>query len=348
MKKAFAIASLLIILCAFICTGSFGTAQNGINVSGILTTDTTWTKTNSPYTLSGPFGVGTGVTLTIEAGTEINLNGFFIAVNGTLNARGSNSEQIHFSNVGSSYPYYGITFTELANSDCIIENSVITSTPNAYYTIYINNTFTTLNSNTIDGKIAILKGSSIISNNQITGSISVHGSPQIVNNFIIAHTYGIENRGESSTVIRNNTIQGESKSNGYGVGGGEGHISDNVIFGFESGISKVAGTIEINLISNNYFGIDAEASGIIQNNTIIDNVEGIFMGAWSPTVIYNNMQNNTHNIYLNAYSKFNFTAINNWWGTTDPQAIKQTIHDNWEGFDFFTVNFAPFLTGTEP
>jgi hypothetical protein len=334
---------IAMIICGFASIGgaNLSVAQSSNQVSGIITSNTTWTKANSPYSLTGPFGIGIEVTLTIEAGTEINLNGFFIAVNGTLNARGTSNEKIHFNNVGGSYPYYGITFTEFSTPNSIIENALITSNYSSDYSIYINNTSTTINSNTISGTIATLKGSSTISNNQIMGRISAYGSPKIINNVITTDNYGIENRGESSTIISNNTIRGQGA--GYGIGGGEGTISNNVISNFESGISKVEGTIERNLITSNYFGIDAEASGRIQNNTIMNNVEGIFIGAWSPTIIYNNMQNNTHNIYLNVYARINMSALDNWWGTADARAIKQTIHDNYEGFDHFTVVFEPYL-----
>ncbi len=53
-------------------------AQTTTTVNGILAANTTWTKTGSPYTLAGPVAVNTGVTLTIEAGASVNLNGFYL------------------------------------------------------------------------------------------------------------------------------------------------------------------------------------------------------------------------------------------------------------------------------
>ena len=51
------------------------------------------------------------------------------------------------------------------------------------------------------------------------------------------------------------------------------------------------------------------------------------MGSNMPsTVMNNNFLNNTYNVYLRT--SVNIDAINNWWGTTDQQAINQTIHDN--------------------
>ena len=56
-------------------------------ISRIISSNTTWTKAGSPYSLTGNLLVDNGVTLTIEAGVIINLNSFYITVNGTLQAR---------------------------------------------------------------------------------------------------------------------------------------------------------------------------------------------------------------------------------------------------------------------
>jgi len=47
--------------------------QASTPVGGIITSDTTWTDTNSPYTLTGSVTVNPGVTLTIEPGVTVDL-----------------------------------------------------------------------------------------------------------------------------------------------------------------------------------------------------------------------------------------------------------------------------------
>src|SRR5208337_5359065 len=42
------------------------------NVNGTINSDTTWTKANSPYNLTGPVTVDPGVTLSIEPGTIVD------------------------------------------------------------------------------------------------------------------------------------------------------------------------------------------------------------------------------------------------------------------------------------
>jgi len=66
-------------------------------VNGIITSDVTWTKANSPYTFKGQFAVDRGVTLTIESGVSININNYYLQVNGTLIARGTNNDRIMFT-----------------------------------------------------------------------------------------------------------------------------------------------------------------------------------------------------------------------------------------------------------
>ena len=73
-------------------------ANGSTNAIGIINSDTTWTKAESPYTLTGPVAVNLGVKLTIQPGAAVNLNGFYIQVNGTLTAIGTSTDQIQFTN----------------------------------------------------------------------------------------------------------------------------------------------------------------------------------------------------------------------------------------------------------
>ena len=84
-----------------VSTVHFGSAQSGLVVT--INSDTTWTKENSPIVFSGPVVISTGVTLTINAGVTVNLNGYPLFVNGTLKAIGSASDKIQIS--GGDYIY---------------------------------------------------------------------------------------------------------------------------------------------------------------------------------------------------------------------------------------------------
>ncbi len=90
MKRALAIIMLSCII-ASICLISNVHATDAI---GRITSDTTWTKSQSPITLTGPVNVNTEVTLTIEPGVTVKLNNYYIQVEGTLQIKGTSSDLI--------------------------------------------------------------------------------------------------------------------------------------------------------------------------------------------------------------------------------------------------------------
>ena len=69
----------------------------GTNVSGIISTPTTWNIAGSPYIVVGDITVNSGVTLTIEPGVEIKYDGNYrFTVNGAVSVAGTSS-QIKFA-----------------------------------------------------------------------------------------------------------------------------------------------------------------------------------------------------------------------------------------------------------
>lgn len=81
----------------------FTTAQT--NVSGGIYTNTTWTKVNSPYIVTGNIVVFPGNTLTIQPGVEVKFDGWYnIEIRGTLLAIGTITDSISFVSIN----YVGI------------------------------------------------------------------------------------------------------------------------------------------------------------------------------------------------------------------------------------------------
>ena len=72
-------------------------AQAETQFSGIISTDTTWTKVNSPYEIIGATAIIENVTLTIEPGVTVNLGNNYLQVNGTLIAKGSFNDPIYLN-----------------------------------------------------------------------------------------------------------------------------------------------------------------------------------------------------------------------------------------------------------
>jgi hypothetical protein len=346
MKKVTFLLVVTLLTGLFVSIFPLGIVEASTPVSGIITTDTTWTKTNSPYTLTGPVGVLSGVMLTIEPGTVVNLNKYNMNINGTLSARGTSNDKIRITGVDGSPPSiplgsslaisftYGITIKGAA----AIENALIKSVrialigPNTIYNCSITGFVSAgwssdISNNLINGLI-VVSGTSKVSNNNISGGIqSIGGSPVIFGNMISINNhlnYGIQFIWTDNIEITNNTISG-----GISAGGGA-NIESNLINGSTEGIT-----------------VSGDGSVTIQGNTIAKNNKGItFRSGIAPIITNNNFQYNSYNIYLSGSDNIN--AVNNWWGTTDQQAINQSIHDSKNDFNLGTVTFVPFLTVSNP
>jgi parallel beta-helix repeat protein len=353
----------VIAICGLTLAGSvhFGSGQAGTSVTGIIKTDTIWNKANSPYSLTGPVAVATGTTLTIDSGVTVNINNY-ILVNGTLRAIGSNTDQIHFNGGYISFGQTSTSWNEQSGYGSIIENSNIDS-PQVYSAIGINSS-PKISHNTISGGIQVSQNSScIISNNYINGEVVVTstGTVTISNNAITNPLHSNENYGihieNSNGIIVDNAIS--NCKIGIFAYNANPTIGNNTISGCSQGISIVSGsspTIQANLVTGNGDGVYiSSGSCIVQGNTIVNNTNGIYIGHeqkyffgfyWSepsPTIKYNNMYANSNKTIF-AVTTNNITAVNNWWGTTDPAAIGQMIRDNKNDYNVGTVNFIPFLT----
>ena len=85
----------------FLISASVSFSQT--DVSGAISSDTTWGTSGSPYTVTGNVLVASGVTLTIEAGVTVKFNsGLYIKIKGTIIAEGTSSSLITFTSSNSS------------------------------------------------------------------------------------------------------------------------------------------------------------------------------------------------------------------------------------------------------
>jgi hypothetical protein len=374
---------LILLIGGFALAGTMHleTVQAATEVSGIITSDTTWTKASGPYNLTGNILVESGVILTVEADTTVNFDEYYIRVNGSLiilpgvtlniktvvgsgsiqvngllTARGTNTNPIHVN--GGTYYYawiapptyssivfsqYSVPWNEQTSSGCIIENTILSSS-----NINVNNSpKITKNTFINNAGVTVSSGSPEISKNTMNGRIDINGgSPTISNNTIENGQifYYSDYSGDSVTIIDNVISQamGQSSNTAIWLLGGSygGHV-----------------LVERNFITDSDVGIDIfdpntdyiETPLTIQKNTIINNSIGISIrDACSLTLSDNNIYNNTSNLELSLQASNDIDATNNWWGTTDEQAISQSIIDFEEDFDLGKVTFVPYLTEANP
>jgi parallel beta-helix repeat protein len=351
------LTALLLVSLIMVSAVRFGTAQtSGTSVSGIIATDTTWTRANSPYTLIGNILVNTGATLTIQSGTTINLGSYYLMVNGTLQAIGTIDNPVILN---GSQNYYSasnageIIFTPNCNgwtsntvSGCIIQNAIVNSPLILSNAVEITQDKIN-NGINVQSQISSLQtGTPTISNNLIKGGITIGsalGSAIITDNTIVGSGISFGSMNPPNVTVAVNTI--------VGCGGAAINVG---CWGL--GMNNQVQLIVDNLIVNNSQGIvlaDWEGGSypIIENNTIANNTIGICVSyPWgnnkpqlNATILYNNIGGNSKYDFQNQQPT-TVNATYNWWGTTDTQAISLVIYDYYDDFNIGQVIYSPFLT----
>lgn len=118
--------SSLLLIWMLVCVGFVGIslesdevrAVGPTEVSGIISTDTTWTLANSPYIVTGNILVEENINLTIEPGVTVKFNtNIYLRIDGTILAKGTESQMITFtSNKTSPAPsdWGGIRITSIS------------------------------------------------------------------------------------------------------------------------------------------------------------------------------------------------------------------------------------------
>ena len=333
MKSQIGIFVITLLFCSFlfVCYSNLEIVQGSTSVIGIINSDTVWTKINSPYNLEGNVLVNNDVTLTIDPGVTVNLNTYYIQVNGTLYAKGNDSDPINLNGGEIRFKNSSDDWVEQTGSGSIIEKVILHST-----IIAIEGTSPKISKNIFDNsRISISYSTSIVLNNTFLGS---SGS--------------LISLSEANVTISGNTLMGGSEGISVSVGLFETNsfplIEGNLIFENELGIVITCWSDELLY------------SPIIRNNTIVKNIKGISFGivmggGVSPIIINNNICNNTQYNISTRYSdvfdlgmRDDFNATYNWWGTTEPLLINQKIYDFNDDFNFGTVNYVPFLNESNP
>ncbi|MCH8012064.1 MAG: VCBS repeat-containing protein [Candidatus Marinimicrobia bacterium] len=311
-------------------------------VSGIISSDTTWTQAMSPIIITGEVTVNSGVTLTVDPGVTVLLNsGLSLTIDGSLRAIGTVTDSITFTaNTATPMPGFwgGVVFNSSSSNDtleyCKMEYGW------QVITVYSTSSI-------------LIKHCMIINNEDRSIHLRNGASPTIMNNIISNNGYGIVGWPNCSPLIEDNII------------------TNNSVHGLNFDFSSNP-TIRGNVISNNGWGIVAvnNCSPIIEDNIIRNNIGGIYTyGYASPMIIHNTITGNQYgiysnyefspeegtwppiyynNIYANVYNFYNRTtqnvdAASNWWGTTNTDSIDAHIWDYNDDQSAGTINYTPVL-----
>ena len=191
MKKQFIIFSIIIFStlgCFFFSNSVYAETE----VSGNITSDTTWTSANSPYQIVDTLQIFNGVALTIEEGVEVKVaTSKIIKIAGTLIVNGTNVSPVIFSSL-STGKWGGIEFIDSSNSQ--INNSVI------------ENANTAIN---LKGISVVLMTGNIFKNNDWVITDTYYNQRMYsVNNTVYDNSdvfYGIRTEGNDN-IFRNNTF----------------------------------------------------------------------------------------------------------------------------------------------
>jgi parallel beta-helix repeat protein len=339
---------------------------NGTKVSGVISTDITWTEANSPYNVTDSIFVNKGVNLTIEPGVKVKFNKYCsLRIEGTLYAEGTKNKMITFTSTSTNdsnhLPTPGewgtiefmknagegslIKYCKIEGANLAIEISQtdLKCTPNILNNIITNNNGGILYGPSFNN-ITIAKYSKQISFNTITNNL---GSG------ITIDTNYIKNIFVNNNIIRNNSNYGICC-----VGNNENYyLTNNIVEHNKFGIlfhTKENITISNNTIINNEkSGISYGGSGfnrrIIEKNIISLNGIGISFyetTTYESNISFNNIYNNTQYNIKNEVQRNNgdLNLQNNWWGTTNTDLINQSIYDYYDDFELSKIFYKPFLT----
>lgn len=226
-------SNVMVIIVIFSLTWITNFANAQTQVSGIISSNTTWELAKSPYIVTSNILISTGIKLTIEAGVTVKVNqGLYIKNEGILFANGTENKKITFES-SSTNPaknnWIGIKIRSTGGSS--IDNSQKYISGSIFKFVRVKNA---------EKAIFIYNAGMYISNSEFENN-----------------TYGIEIRGTDGVVIDqslfNNNVAGlwseyESYSDEY--------------------VNDITNTfIKNNTFANNTIGID-----LCMNQTVFDNL----------------------------------------------------------------------------
>lgn len=337
----------------FLLLFTFFNAYSQTNVGGVISSNETWTKANSPYVVTNPVLVNEGITLIIEAGVYVQIQeDNYIRVDGELIAEGTAEDSIIFNPTSKGIHFEGtaVDYDSITNTGCRIKFAKFlnysSGSDNPYYhSGVLSNSWEFVGPNS-NGQISLLISNCYFETFNMTlrgqGGKDIPEKTYFEENIlkngvfrVIGDDFGDKG---SNTAVRKckyiNVSVADFLNNDF-----EYNLFDNCEISFiHSGSDRYS-------IHHNYINtqIDIGYRWEFHDNTLVctegDNItaDHIFL-----------FQNN--NIVGSTDYKYRYTGttsyniINNYWGTSSLQEVRDAIYDFDEDFNLGVVNVDPILT----
>ncbi len=320
-------------------------AAGPTNISGLISSNTTWTTANSPYHIIGDTTLMIGRSLDIQAGTVVKFaNNTKLRIRGALNVYGTNTNKVIFSNLDPIYSY------SRYNKDYNLWHTG----SGMNYIIYVESD---------NGGIVNID----------------HAKFEYSSNRAI-YFDGYTNTGDPDIIV-NSTFE----NNYYALGGGGGDviIKDSTFRYNEVSVGNITKTVDSCLFQNNTFGVYFEAdvydsyfignyigsavsASVVKYCEFLENEIGVSRNPFNhiSSYFYNSIHDNKigvnfanfgtysfqkNNIYNNSDYNLKITGPNdkvvknNWWGTNDPTKINQSIYDIYDDISLGEAIYEPYL-----
>jgi parallel beta-helix repeat protein len=338
MKRAYIIASILVVSIVLLSLVVIYVFPVGKQVSGNISSDTTWAGT---IDVEANVTVTNGAKLTIQPGTTVNLGYSTIQIDGTLVAKGNAIQKIVLNGGRIIFTANSTPWNEQAGSGSIIENCQATTgflIRDASPKVSASVLNRPIPHDLTEDILVIYGGAPTVSNNIFDGNV------------VRASRFEGGGSGISLVTATNATISGNTIQNCIiGIDAYSGKYQTNLqpIGPIQSNL-----TIEDNFIHNNgqgvYFG--APTRTVCENNSLTENSAAIWVTGFSnqSVVSGNNIYGNSNSSITLMGSPTNMDIPNNWWGTTDTDKIVQSIYDSRTNPLLGTVNFTPILEAPNP